>query len=140
MLVEDFGRLCRPPLRKDEVRAALRQGENGRVAPGRWLSNKRLADEFDINPFTEAPLLPRLAARLDSEATAKDSRIAKRRETIQSIIVELGLVPSLRDMETRLQARGEGANWTTIRRDYTALGQPTQSTNRGGRPLKLRQV
>ena len=97
----------------------------------RYVSNDRLFHDLAITDTAASYLQTLRPAAPITRITPAD-----RRAVIRQTIATLGYVPSTRDMAGRLKAQGITGNWTTIARDYQALGL-VAARPQGGRPKTL---
>lgn len=135
--VAAFGARCRPALTAAEQRNALRQARKAKSPMSGYVSNDRLFQELAVTD-TEASYLQTIRPAASRPPASERGIVpAERRAIEHQTIAALGHVPSTRAMADLLKPQGINANWTTIARDYQALGLMTDKPQ-GGRPkLKL---
>ena len=130
---------CRPKLPASDVKTVvLHAAKACKEHRGGFLRHARIVEELGVTEG-EASYLRHIVKRPPSEPSpteAKQATVQARRAAIHAAIQQSdGIVPSTRDMEKILQAKGIEGNHTTIWRDYRTLGfQPDKP--QGGRPKK----
>ena len=122
-----FGAACRPALTVAEQRNALRQARQAKAPMSGYVSNDRLFHELAVTDI-EASYLQTIRSARPRPQPVKRIRPADRRAVVRQTIAALGHVPSTRDMAELLKTTTQGVNvnWTTIARDYQALGRHCQ--------------
>ena len=129
-----FGASCRPALTAAEQRSALRQARKAKSPMVSYVSNDRLFHELAITN-TEASYLQTIRPAAPRPQSVKRIGPVERRAVVHQTIAVLGHVPSTRDMADLLEPQGINVNWTTIARDYQALGLVTDKSQ-GGHPKR----
>jgi hypothetical protein len=145
-LTGQFGRECRPPLSKAEIKDAWKYAKQKL----RRMKDQTVSDWLNITT-AEASLLEKLPPASGFRAANDDlappiprerqqRAIQERRGALQAIIAGIGHVPPVREMARLLGERGFSGNHQTTFTDYKALGLEWDRTRKATRMQEARQL